>query len=248
MNYGGLSSKSKPETWESLLVTANNDFISVLILWYTGVSLGSTYAWMLPHTLEKYLKSYLLKFGYVNNNELKKFGNSGHALKEIWEKYKSITNSTTCKPKLNEAFDHIIDDLSTIDTNLRYSGFVDSSSDSLLYFYITLCSLLRYLIIGKTTYRSTFYGLNNIPLTPMNYVPMSKSYAEIIVHKMLHLSLEHGLAFTNMGSINQMEFNELSISNTAKMEIISDCPICNRDSDLSHLKLIQFYRNIIPRY
>lgn len=247
MKYGGLNSKSKQETWESLLLTANNDFISVLILWYSGVAPGSTYAWMLPHTLEKYLKAFLLKSGNVTNAELRKFGKTGHGLTELWTKYKSISNSTTSKPKLNLAFDELIADFTSIDTGIRYSGFVEYSSEKLLYFYIVLCSLLRYLIVGETIYRTTFYGIDDIHFMPMNYSPMSQGYGKQIVQKMLHLSLEHGAAFTNLGSINQMTFEEYSISNTAIFEKITDCPICNKLENIDHLTLIKYYRDICPK-
>jgi hypothetical protein len=246
MKHGGVKNKLNLVTWESLLTTANNDFISVLILWYSGVGIGSTYAWMLPHTLEKYLKSYLLISGNSAVQDIKKFGEGGHSLEQIWNKYKTISTSTTSKPKLNQAFDEIIKDLSTIKTQLRYTGFVDYSSDSLLYFYIVLCSLLRYLIIGKTKYRSTFYGLNDSHFLLMNYDPMSQGYGKKIVNKMLHLSLEHACSFTNMGSINQMPFSDYSISNTAILQKDTDCPLCNGSPELNYLDIIKFYRDIRP--
>lgn len=165
MKYGGLNSVIKDETWESLLITANNDFVSVLILWYSGVAPGSTYVWMLSHTLEKYIKAYLLKSRSVTNKALRNFGNNGHSLVEIWKKYKSISLTTTRKPKLNNAFEEIISDLDSIEPKIRYSGFVEYSSDGLLYFYIILCSFFRYLLVGKSKYRTSFYGLDEIHFT-----------------------------------------------------------------------------------
>ena len=154
IKYGGRNTQLKDETWEILLASANNDFISVLILWYSGVIPKSTYGWMLPHTLEKYLKSYLLK----NNVPKKEIKDLRHSLADIWQRYKNISNTSTSKPKLNEAFDQIIQDLSTMDNaNFRYSGCVDYSSDQLLYFYIVLSSFIRYLLIGKIKYRLTLY-------------------------------------------------------------------------------------------
>lgn len=157
MKYWWVDRKIESETWESLLTTANNDFVSVLILWYTGVAPGGTYIWMLPHTLEKYLKAYLLKFNFIDRKELTKFGQNGHGLKDVWIKYKENSNTTTTKPEINIAFEEIINDLSTIETKIRYTGFIHLSSDWLLYFYIVLCSFLRYLIIWKNKYRTTFY-------------------------------------------------------------------------------------------
>jgi len=245
LKYGGINSEIRDETWESLLQTANNDFVSVLILWYAGVAPGSTYAWMFPHTLEKYLKCFLLKTGSVQAAELRKFGKSGHELKKIWEKYKSVSSTKTSKPKLNKAFDEIVDDLDTITPKLRYSGYINFSSDKMLYFYIVLCCFLRYLIIGKQQYRSSLYGLNDHLFFLMNYHPMSHGYGKQIVNKMLHIALEHAGCFTNMGFVNQMNFKELSISNTAIFQKLPDCPICNGTS-IDQLSFIKFYRSISP--
>jgi hypothetical protein len=246
MKHGGLINNVPQATWESLLTTADNDFVSVLILWYAGIAPGSTYAWMLPHTVEKYLKAYLLKLEVIKSSDLKHFGKDGHALIEIWNKYKTIATTTTSKPKLNNAFDELINDLSTIKPGLRYSGFVEYSSDTLLYFYIVLCSLLRYLNVGKQKYRSTFYGLNDVHFLLMNYHPMSLGYGRIIVKKMLHLSLEHGCAFTNMGSVNSMGLDEYSITNIAIFEKLPDCPICNESSNIDQPTMVKFYRAVYP--
>lgn len=246
MKFGGMINSIKDETWESLLLTADNDFISVLVLWYSGIGIGSTYAWMLPHTIEKYLKSYLLKFNFITNPELKKFGKNGHSLDELWGKYKLVSSCTTSKPNLNQGFEDLIVDLSTITTKLRYSGYIEFSSDKLLYFFIVLSSLIRYLIIGKQKYRETLYGLEEDYFDLMNYQPMSYGYGKMIVHKMLHLTLEHGCSFTNMGSINSWDFEGLSISNTAKFEVMKNCPICEKQRNIDQLKLIKFYRDIRP--
>lgn len=244
MKHGGKNKDDGAETWESLLNTANNDFVSVIVLWYTGVAPGSTYAWMFPHTLEKYLKAYLLKTKSVTEKELKKFGKSGHGLQAIWDKYKEVSNCTTRKPKLNVAFDEIVRDLDTINPSLRYTGYIDFSSCSMLYFYIVLCSLVRYLLIGKTKYRDSLYGLTGFHFLPMAHETASDGYAKTIVRKVLHITLEHAGAFTNMGFVNQMDFNELSISNTAIMQRDDECPICKGVIPLDQPKIIKYYRNI----
>lgn len=245
MKYGGNNNANRAETtWESLLVTANNDFVSVLVLWYTGVAPGSTYAWMFPHTLEKYLKAYLLKTKSVTEHELKQFGKSGHGLQEIWDKYKEISNSTTLKPKLNDAFDEIVKNLDTINPSLRYTGYLDYSSCSMFYFYIVLCSLIRYRLIGKSKYRDSLYGLTGFHFIQMAHQTPSCGYAKTIVRKVLHITLEHAGAFTNMGSVNQMDSNELSISNTAIMQKDDECPICRGMTLLDQSTMIKYYRNI----
>ncbi|MCK5535531.1 MAG: hypothetical protein KAI79_01825 [Bacteroidales bacterium] len=236
MKYGGKHDTDKEATWESLLDTANNDFVSVLVLWYTGVAPGSTYAWMLPHTLEKYLKAYLLKSKNITPKELKKLN---HNLTKIWEKYKSVSNSTTRKPKLNEAFDEIIKTLDTIKTSIRYTGYLDYSSSSLLYFYIVLCSFIRYLLVGKKEYRESLYGLNGF-----QFYPTKDEYAKKIVYKILHITLEHAGAVTNMGFVNQMSLDELSISNTAILQKDEECPICQGKSPASQKAMMTYYRNI----
>lgn len=246
LNYGGFDGTSGPETWEGLLMAANLDFVSVLVLRYTGVAPGSTYCWMLAHSLEKYLKSYLLKCGHTKPSDLRKYGKNGHGIDELWREFKSKCNTTTSKPDLNSAFDKIIEDISTITVQMRYGQFLSQSSDSLLYFYTCLCSFLRYLIIGKQKYRSTLYGLDDAHFLPMNYSPMSYGYSRIIVEKMLHIIHEHAGTFTNLGFVNQMSFRELSISNTAIMQTLPDCPICKK-LPTDQISMILFYRELRPR-
>jgi len=246
MKHGGMKNPIRVETAESLLLTANNDFVCVLILWYSGVMIGSTYAWMLPHTLEKYLKSYLLKVGVVDKKTLRSVaGKDGHDIEMLWTKWKEVSGISTAKPKLNAAFDEIVAEMATIKTQMRYSGYIEYSSQSLLYYYIVLCSFIRYCIIGKKAYRESLYGLDESRFLLMNYHPMSHGYARIIVQKMLHLALEHAYAFTNMGFVNSMNFDEESISNTAIFQKLSDCPICNK-SPQELLTMINFYRDIHP--
>ena len=205
MKHGGMNNPIKSETAESLLLTANQDFISVLILWYAGIMVGSTYAWMFPHTLEKYLKAYLLTAGIVDNKSMRTVaGKDGHDIELLWAKWKEVSGTSTSKPLLNTAFDELVSDLATIKTKMRYAGFIEYSSPSMLYYYIVLCSFLRYLILGKEKYRASFYGLNDSYFLLMNHHPMSIGYGKLIVQKMLHLTLEHAGAFTNMGFVNPM--------------------------------------------
>ncbi len=243
VSFGGRNTPIRKESWQSLLHAANIDFVSVLILWYSGVYPQSTYAWMFPHTLEKYFKSYLLKSKKLSSRDVKKLG---HDVLKIWENFKKISKVSTGKPSLNRAFDKIIKDFSTIaDPRVRYSNSVDWSSDGLIYFYITLSSFIRYLIVEKKTYRSTFYGLED---SIFYLSTIGEPYGKQIVHKMLHLSLEHGMTFTNLGFINPVNLKNLSISNTAIGEKLDDCPICKKLGDnsinLNQQTLTKFYRDL----
>jgi hypothetical protein len=246
MKFGGIVNNDINETWESLLLSSNSDFISVLLLWYNGIFPCSTYAWMFSHSIEKYLKSYLLKNNFITHKELNRIGKNGHGIIEIWDKFKCSTSTTTSKPKLNIAFDELIIELATIEPRIRYTGPIEYSSENLLYFYIVLCSYIRYLIIGKEKYRSSFYGLENYYFLHMNYNPMSIGYGKQIIEKMLHLSLEHASAFTNMGFINALPIDEYSISNTALFFKDQDCPICNNNKKINQEIVIKYYRDIKP--
>ena len=177
------------------------------------------------------------------HSTLRNFGRSGHSLKDIWEKYKEVTTSTTTKPELNDAFDQLVDDLDTITPSLRYTGYLDYSSCSLLYFYIVLCSLLRYLLIGKADYRGSLYGLKDFVFLPMVNIKGTTGYAETIVTKVLHVTLEHAGAFTNMGFVNQMDFKKLSISNTAILQKDPNCPIC-QGVKTDQATMVNYYREI----
>ncbi len=51
---------NKKETWEQILISADNDFVAFMFLSCCGLS-DNTSFWMSIHSLEKYLKAYLLK-------------------------------------------------------------------------------------------------------------------------------------------------------------------------------------------
>ncbi|RLD56366.1 MAG: hypothetical protein DRJ01_15350 [Bacteroidetes bacterium] len=234
--------------WKDLLINADNDFVSVVVLFYTNLIFGSTYAWLLPHTLEKYLKAYLLKANVIQSDDLKKYG---HSLKRLWNKYNEISQVKTTKPKLNAEFENLVDELSKISTNTRYNGYFNFASGSAFYYFFVLSSLLRYLIIGKSRYRSSLYGLDDINMS-LRFMPMmtenniSDSYSKIITQKVLHITLEHGCSFSNLGAINQMDFQNLSISNTAIFESLIDCPLCRGGKIYGQQELVKFYRTIKP--
>ncbi len=218
----------KKETAEDLLAMADIDFISILVLWDAGVQPGSTYGWLFAHSIEKYLKAYLLK----QDKDI----NDGHKINNLWEKFKKINTEITGKPEFNKQLDVLIERLTPYShPKFRYSQYIEFLDDKLSYSYIVFCSLIRYLIIGKKNYRENFYGLKH-------RMPVYKKES---IEKMLHLSLEHGVGFTFLGFMNTMNFKELSISNTSllKKGKRKDCPFCNKKS-ISQKEALKFYRNI----
>ncbi|MCP4304939.1 MAG: hypothetical protein GY788_08725 [bacterium] len=58
--YEYIEKRSVHETWEQLLLLADGDFVSFVLLSQAGKVEGTT-LWMAAHSIEKYLKSWLLK-------------------------------------------------------------------------------------------------------------------------------------------------------------------------------------------
>ena len=52
---------TKPETWSSIKLAADIDYLAFISLWDMGLITSSTYVWSATHCIEKYCKSLLLK-------------------------------------------------------------------------------------------------------------------------------------------------------------------------------------------
>lgn len=238
--FGGVERKYKEETWVNFYKTANSDFICILILWYNNVIPGSTFGWMFSHSLEKYLKCYFLKTGKKNTKEIKKFN---HNLPVLWSLFKEDTSYYEFDNNLKPYLDNLISDLSTVKTNLRYDGIFDRSSGRLLYYFVLICNFIRFKIVGKTEYVNSFYGLDIIDFCPMNYEQTCIPYGEIVVHKMLHLILEHHFLISNMGFLD-LQNEGLQIQELSTKENFIGCPLCYNDNKVDKSELIRFYRNL----
>jgi len=255
MKFGGNNSNIKKEGWTYLLDSADNDFVNIIILWYSGIIVSSTFSWMFPHSLEKYLKAYLLKIEQdpsiiPQNNPpteemIKEIFKYRHNVKKLWKDFKNKSHTSTNKPKLNEAFEQMIKDVSTIETKQRYQGNIEFTSSSFFYYYIVLSSYIRYLTIGKKKYRESLYGLKELNFIPMIYKETGQGSGKFIVEKVLHLVLEHAVSPTNLGDLIQKDIREYSISNTAIFSKYNNCPLCNSNGEkVDSMKVIEYFNEI----
>ncbi|MCI5137602.1 MAG: hypothetical protein D3922_04120 [Candidatus Electrothrix sp. AR1] len=84
---------NRKEIWQDLLISADADFVSFMFLSYCGISSNTSF-WMSIHSLEKYIKAYLLK--NVENYDPK---SDGHKLNESWGKLLKISKENNdCIP------------------------------------------------------------------------------------------------------------------------------------------------------
>ena len=238
--FGGKQSDGKEITFESLVHSANKDFIGFLVLWYCGI-IGETATWISMHTIEKYLKSYLLK-----NNPALDVEKYKHNITKLWKKYKEINPESEIL-RFSQV-DDFVNDIATIDMDVRYGQCDLCSAPQYLYQFVILGSYLRYEILGKEKYESFYYGLSNLGI-PMLYIENQQSIAERIVKKIMHIVLEHGLSITNSGNfvdnkkVMKLDFPPKII---AKKIAEAGCLVC--DSLAKGQNRVQFDQRIFTEY
>ena len=222
IKYGGKNSskKIKPSS-KSMLLSANIDHMAFLIICYYGLHLNSGSVWLAPLSIEKYLKSVLLKENpNLDERELKKVG---HNLEQLW---KEVCNYLILSEISKDVLNEHIQELNSIDIDVRYSQAGIKISSQFMYLYLILSSLLRYHVIEKSGYEKyELYGLQfkEIP----DSLNKGISDAKIILSRILHLIYEHGCS-PFLGAVFDYEFHKLSRppNYLSKNKKDSDCPIC----------------------
>ncbi len=145
-----------PTTWEQLLLTADSDCIAFILLSECGM-LESTTLWKAPHSIEKYLKSYLLKSDPTIN-----VINYSHNLMQLWAKCIEISPKNCLFQDTN--YRAFVEEINMEDNNiqLRYSYGIEIKDPIFIKTYVPLSCLLRLLILGKKQFRQRgSYGLCN---------------------------------------------------------------------------------------
>lgn len=90
-------------TWEELLLASDSDFVAFILLSSCGI-LDSTSLWMGAHSIEKYLKSWILK-----DDPTFRPSSKGHKLDELWsEANQRFSNN---KITANTDFGILVDEL-----------------------------------------------------------------------------------------------------------------------------------------
>ncbi|MCP4968144.1 MAG: hypothetical protein GY926_23275 [bacterium] len=141
-----LQKRPMPTTWEQLLLVADSDFVSFILLRLGGV-LGSTAIWLPAHSVEKYLKAWLLK----NDPEFVP-KNAGHNLKMLWDQARiEFPNDELFKEALFDAFIQELN-MGNNAIELRYSYGIDSKDPIFTRMYTRVACRLRESILGRSEY------------------------------------------------------------------------------------------------
>jgi|GEM_PF-4766683 len=141
-----ISKKKQPDTWENLLLSADSDYVSLIVLAEAGLAMGTS-LWLAEQSVEKYLKSWLKKTdpGYKVNKH-------GHDLVEIWKDAKSICNPVNLK---FEDYERFVTDLNLEgdSTDLRYSFGFTIQLPIFFEEFASLGDLLRFELLGEEEYK-----------------------------------------------------------------------------------------------
>lgn len=228
--------------WEVYFQSANRDFASTLVLWYAGFA-NNTATWLMMHTIEKYLKCYLIYTKQNSNCQVKKFN---HNLAKLTQEFKKTCNARFSDDIINQKLDIFLDDLDTIKDNVRYGETSIYTSGEGLYLFIIFCSFIRYLMLKRQNYQETFYGLLGLIKIPDYTNGKDSSIGFRIISKMLHLCLEHGMVTNNSGSFANNYFFGIQTHprNFAYLHNnCAECPICSK-KPCNQQTLSSFYRGI----
>ncbi len=147
MTYAYIRKRDLGTTWEQLLLAADSDFVAFILLSCAGI-LESTSLWMAAHSLEKYLKSWLLKSD--PEADPRKFG---HRLDSLW----GAARSRFSQHEIFQVpeYDAFIDEVNMdgASTSLRYGYGIDLRNPIFARLYASSSCALRMAILGEQGYR-----------------------------------------------------------------------------------------------
>ena len=151
-----------PEDENILFVNAQHDFANYLALNFHGIAMMGTAIWMMPHSIEKYLKALLVQKKDISINKLRS-RNFAHNLTALFERYKAINPESELFHE--EDYEILIRELNVDGKNIgiRYSGgiFIDGPFTRI---YIEICTILRLDFLGKKKFHDAGpYGINLVP-------------------------------------------------------------------------------------
>jgi hypothetical protein len=100
--------------FESLALSANDDFIGFCVLWRLHIVGNSGTFWISLHSLEKYIKARLLQID--SNHDIKKYR---HNLVELWNALCTLDSFTEIANPI--VYDKFIKETNNINMEVRYS-------------------------------------------------------------------------------------------------------------------------------
>lgn len=149
--------------YNNLKFMADCDFCSVIILYYSSFLIWP-YHWLTMHSIEKYLKSIILKHDESYNPK-----KDWHEILKLWNKVKCNYNEFNMIDfnLFYELFNWYINEISTIISKFRYWWSSYSSMSSIIN-YVIFTNYLRYTLIWRENYSSNYwltYLWNEYPST-----------------------------------------------------------------------------------
>lgn len=132
--YKYIEVHNSVETWEIFKVAADADFSISLVVFYSNLILIGG-LWTYQQSVEKYMKSYILKETGSNRRI--------HGLVRLLEEVKKISSD------FGDKYDGFIEELNTIDASSRYQGHYSMSLFPFIDMFLDFCEDMRVLICGE---------------------------------------------------------------------------------------------------
>jgi HEPN domain-containing protein len=174
--YISVRSDQSP-TWEMLLLAADSDFISYLVLANYNIDIGSS-LWLTQQAAEKYMKSFLLK-----QNNAYNIRRHGHNLDELWNETKSTNNTSQFFADSDN--DTFIRELISVDIDSRYCFSINSELILFPRKFMQFCDNMRKLILENNYSTRGTFGLADSMFSEVRDIicPIILTEAQCFLHK-----------------------------------------------------------------
>lgn len=168
-------------------LAADIDFLSFLLCCRATLLTTSTHAWLVAHSIEKYLKAILEQ----NDISIPK-GRDGHDIDKLWKSSSKFIEQS-------ELFDKFILNINTLKTEVRYVESMITTTRDFCGFYLAFATHLRYVILGKEEYQKRDYGLEVDLVFDKNVLNMIKQNLKFL--------LEDKVAYSAIGIPDKININ-----------------------------------------
>lgn len=182
---------------ESLMISANEDFVAFCVLWRLHIIGNSGTYWLASHSIEKYIKARLIQID--PKVDIKKYG---HNLILLWKALCEIDSFTDIANPL--IYDNFIKDTNNINMEVRYSESGSIISTQFFYLYCLLCTALRFRLLDYLPGRSKDnFGLGKIGFEeiPPERCDDNRLTAKELVFNCLDNMLNKNLAWSYLGKL-----------------------------------------------
>ena len=140
-----------PPSWEMLLIAADSDYISYLLLANYNLDMGSS-LWLSQQAAEKYMKCMLLK-----SNRSYNLRGHRHDLERIWIDIKALSSTENILG--NKDYNDFIEELNSVNENSRYGFSIEMERILFTEKFIEFGDDMRKLILDKDYSTRGFSGL-----------------------------------------------------------------------------------------